>query len=90
MFFVSHKRAGDEVGKNLRLQLCTVLAEVFPKPHVDRELPAGFFDDVYTFFFCFAFISLQIRCQLALKLFYYPVWLIIVQRSCQLYQLSIF
>ena len=57
MFFVSHKRAGDEVGKNLRLQLCTVLSEVIPKPNVDRELPADFFDDVYTFFFCFAFVE---------------------------------
>ena len=47
---MSHKRAGDEVGKNLRPQLFTDLADVIPKPHVDTVLPAGFVDDVYTFF----------------------------------------
>ena len=65
MFFVSHKRAGDEVGKNLRIQLCTVLAEVIPKPHVYTELPADFFDDVYTFFFCFAFVEYAMTKQFA-------------------------
>ena len=65
MFFVSHKRAGDEVGKNLRLQLCAVLAEVSPKLHVDTGLPADFFDDVYTFFFCFAFVEYAMTKQFA-------------------------
>ena len=65
MFFVSHKRAGDVVGKNLRIQLCTVLAEVIPKPHVYKELPADFFDDVYTFFFCFAFVEYAMTKQFA-------------------------
>ena len=67
LFFVSHKRAGDEVGKSLRLQLCTVLAEVIPKPHFDTELPPDFFDDEYTFFFSFAFVEFAMTKQFSGK-----------------------
>ena len=67
MFFVSHKRDGDEVGKNLRQQLFTVLADVVPKPNVEKELPLDFFDDEYTFFFSFAFVEFAMTKQFSGK-----------------------
>tara|TARA_B100001093_G_scaffold490749_1_gene530120 strand:- start:465 stop:1031 length:567 start_codon:yes stop_codon:yes gene_type:complete len=67
LFFVSHKRDGDEVGRNLRQQLCTVLAEVTPEPLVETELPLDFFDDEYTFFFSFAFVEFAMTKQFSGK-----------------------
>ena len=67
MFFASHKRNGDQVGKNLRRQLCTALAAVVNKSHVEMELPDNFFDDEYTFFFCFAFVEFTMKNQFSGK-----------------------
>ena len=67
MFFAFHKRDGDEVGKNLRQQLCKVLAEVTPKPKFETELPPDFFDDEYTFFFSFAFVEFTMTKQFSGK-----------------------
>ena len=67
MFFASHKRTGNQVGKNLRRQLCTALAEVVNKSHFEIGLPDDFFDDEYTFFFSFAFVEFTITNQFSGK-----------------------
>lgn len=67
MFFVSHKRDGVQVGKNLHRHLCAALAKAINKSHSDINLPDDFFDDEYTFFFSFAFVELTITYQFSGK-----------------------
>jgi len=63
LFFVSHKRDGVQVGKNLQRHLCAALAKAINKSHPDINLPDDFFDDEYTFFFSFAFVEFTITNQ---------------------------
>ena len=63
MFFVSHKRNGVQVGKNLQRHLCAALAKAINKSHPDIKLPDDFFDDEYTFFFSFAFVEFTMTNQ---------------------------
>ena len=63
MFFVSHKRDGVQVGKNLQRHLCAALAKAINKSHPDIKLPDDFFDDEYTFFFSFAFVEFTMTKQ---------------------------
>ena len=67
MFFVSHKRDGFQVGKNLQRHLCAALAKAINKSHPDIKLPDDFFDDEYTFFFSFAFVEFTITNQFSGK-----------------------
>jgi len=67
LFFVSHKRDGIKVGKNLQRHLCAALAKVINKSHVDIKLPDDFFDDEYTFFFSFAFVEFTMTNQFSGK-----------------------
>ncbi len=67
MFFVSHKRDGVQVGKNLQRHLCAALAKAINKSHPDIKLPDDFFDDEYTFFFSFAFVEFTMTNQFSGK-----------------------
>ena len=67
MFFVSHKRDGVQVGKNLQRHLCAALAKAINKSYPDIKLPDGFFDDEYTFFFSFAFVEFTMTNQFSGK-----------------------
>ena len=67
MFFVSHKRDGVQVGKNLQRHLCAALAKAINKSHPDIKLPNDFFDDEYTFFFSFAFVEFTMTNQFSGK-----------------------
>ena len=67
MFFVSHKRNGVQVGKNLQRHLCAALAKAINESHPDIKLPDDFFDDEYTFFFSFAFVEFTMTNQFSGK-----------------------
>ena len=67
MFFVSHKRDGVQVGKNLQRHLCAALAKAINKSYPDIKLPDDFFDDEYTFFFSFAFVEFTMTNQFSGK-----------------------